>query len=598
MIESKLERFYNQMRGSNLVVVDLETTGLDFHTDRIISFIFGFPDGNIYYFPVGHDSGNCLENPKPLIDFIRDQLSRQDITIVGHNLIFDLLFLRAMGTKPQGKLICTMVQYALLNEYAKSYSLKACGEAMGVKVKEGDQLYRFMADYFNEPYDESKKSQKGFMGRLKELPGDAEPLRVYAEGDVQSTWELYEAIQEKLVAQELTQVAGIESRSMAALLDMQYRGVRIDRRALDVAIGHTEEQVVDLRKQFPDGFQTKSSKQVLSQFTEAELDRVPSTAKGGKSFTKEVLAKFEVGQKILGLRQAEDFLAKFLIPIRDKFITEDDYIFPRYHQARNDDYGTVTGRLSSSDPNIQQIPKRDVERSKVIRGFFYPDEGYLWSSNDLNQCEYRLFAHYTKSETLIAGYSATPSVDMHTTICNQLGLDPKKERIIAKTLNFSILYGAGVDKIAETLKMPREQAAQLRADYYRTTPEVKEFMNLTSTVAQKRGYVKTILGRRCRFGIEEDKYYKAANRIIQGSNADYLKLKLAEIYEYFESEGEGRILATIHDSVEWQIPPGERGEKINAEALRIFSNEYDGLIKLRLPMGVEGGIGKNWAEAG
>lgn len=608
----KLEQFERRLKASDILVVDLETNGLDWRKNKIVSygFCFGENPEDVFYFPVDHGSGN-IHCPSRLLEFLREELANKSRRLIGHNLIFDLLFLQNVGIKPLGEFVCTMVSQSLINEHQKSFTLAECSRLMGGEVKKDEMLYRHLAERLGEEWQEDDKGRitralkNKLMGNFHTLPGDDPVIMDYVIGDVVSTWGLYQKQQIEIERQDLGRVFNVEMRCTRALYNMQRFGIKIDREKLDETIKTVEETSAKIQEQMPgENFNWWSPKQMRELYADFDQNLIPRTPKGGLSFNDAFLSTHPRGQTILQGRKADKLLNTFLMPMRDEHLFN-EHVHARYHQGKADEYGTVSGRLSCSDPNLQQIPKRNDASAKLIRTMFMPEDGMIWSSNDLSQAEYRLFAHYTNDPMLIQGYCQETPLDMHTIVSKQLGVS----RFIAKTLNFAILYGAGIEKMTFIINkglaeegvplLEPHQVKNLREEYYAKIPAVKNFMNQTKTVAEGRGYVRTILGRRCRFIGYDDKYYKAANRVIQGSNADYTKLKLAEINEFFESEGidQARLLVTVHDSIEWQFAPGKAGERINAEAIRIFQNDIEGLIKMRVPMKVDNSIGANWAEA-
>lgn len=608
----KLEKFERRLKASDELVVDLETNGLDWKRNKIVSygFAFGPREEDWFYFPVAHASGN-IEQVNRLLLFLQTELKRKPRRIIGHNLIFDLLFLHAAGIEPAGEFVCTMVTQSLINENQKSFNLAECSRIMGGEVKKDEMLYKHLAEKLNIPWEEDEngkvtRSLKGkLMSEFHTLPGDDPVIMEYVIGDVVSTYQLYMAQKVEIEAQDLSRVFGVEVRCTRALWNMQRFGIKVDESKLDQAIESTKLVSQSIQAKMPiKDFNWWSPKQMRDLYKDYDQDLIPKTPKGGLSFNSDFLETHELGRTILEGRQADKTLNTFLEPLKNEHLFN-GYVHSRYHQGKADEYGTVSGRLSSSDPNLQQIPKRNEGTTKLIRSMFIPEEGMLWSENDLSQAEYRLFAHYANDPELIAGYNQEVPVDMHTLVSKQLGVS----RFVAKTLNFAVLYGSGIDKMRFIINkglskdglplLERYQVEAIKKAYMDKNPAIKNFMNQTKQVAEQRRYVRTILGRRCRWMGYDDKYYKAANRVIQGSNADYTKLKLAEINEYFESEGleKARLLVTIHDSVGWQFAEGSTGDKINAEAIRLFQNDGGDVIKMRVPMKVDSHVGLNWSEA-
>lgn len=654
MWAEKIQRFFQHLETVEEISFDVETDGLDWHTNKILSYQFAFSSKpeDVYYFPLAYASGNM---PADLAEQFTYQLVEAAKTVpgawIGHNLMFDLLATAKHDLVPKGKWICTMTTQAIIDEHQRSYALSACAQAMGVTPKQDKELNQYLVDFFKielnpaEQADFDKglycKKVKELKGRLAELPADAPMVQGYGEGDVITTWELFQKQKKMLAIKEngtdLLTVADIEWRCTKALYWMQRRGIKINEAKLEQVVEDTRNtyqaalanlpkipkawlnEVLKYKasihalsaqpKDFPLGqddivFSHRSRDHMLAiwLYQGYPLADIPKTDKGGFSFTSKFLDSHPFGKQFAGLRKTDKLLSAFLAPLKERH-TINGRVFGSYHQLRADEGGTITGRLSSSNPNLQQVPKRDEGNSKLIRQLFEADPGYIWSSNDLSQAEYRIFSHYTQNKKLIEGYKADPPVDMHTTVSKDViklaeMLDRDKARFAAKTLNFALLYGAQSKKVAMMLGIDEHEAADLINDYYRNIEGVEWLMRTATQRARTHGYVRTLTGRRCRFAKGDYGYYKAANKIIQGTNADFTKLKLAEIQDLFEAnDNKAQLLLTVHDAIDWQFEDSAAGHALNEEALRIFAAETPGIFELRVPMKVDHKTGRTWAEA-
>jgi DNA polymerase-1 len=259
----------------------------------------------------------------------------------------------------------------------------------------------------------------------------------------------------------------------------------------------------------------------------------------------------------------------------------------RLHQLRNDEYGTVSGRYSSSNINIQQVFKSERNEEYlpefVIRELFIPAPGKHWVSADANQIEFRLFAHYSDSTQLIKAYQEDPNTDFHQVVAELTNL----KRSPAKNLNFAKIYGAGLDKAAEMMGVLPEEAEPVMRKYDRMFPEAKRLMNQAMNLAATRGYVKTILGRRGRFP-EQERLHSALNRVIQGTAADIMKLKLLEAYN-------NRRLLTL--TLRFPVHDELNGDLENPEKVKPLRELLDSpSLPIKVPITWVVKLGKNWRE--
>ena len=268
--------------------------------------------------------------------------------------------------------------------------------------------------------------------------------------------------------------------------------------------------------------------------------------------------------------------------------------------------GTVSGRFSSTHPNLQNIPGR-TELGRQIRELFIPEEGWNWWSSDYSQIEYRLLVHFavvTKCQDANIAqqmYIEDPKTDFHQMVAELTGLDRKP----AKNLNFGLVYGMGKAKLARTLGVSDIAAAEIMDTYHGRAPFIKELFNKAMNKAQKTGFVKTLLNRRARFNEWEPKFYgegkqrarthKALNCVLQGSAADLMKLAMVQIWEagLFTDDGPIHCHLTVHDELDGSVENSERGKKALDEVNHIMENA----VRLKVPVLCESGTGKNWGEA-
>jgi DNA polymerase I-like protein with 3'-5' exonuclease and polymerase domains len=352
----------------------------------------------------------------------------------------------------------------------------------------------------------------------------------------------------------------------------------------------------------------------------------PLTEKTKKpSFTKTWLENHDapITDLIRNLRKTEKTLGTF---IRGHIMEHalDDRIHCEFNQLRSDEYGTVSGRFSSSRPNLQQIPKEDEEIMKMIRGIFVPEPGEEWYQIDFSQIEYRLLVHYAQMKKLqgadkaARAYMDNAATDFHSLVAELIGRD----RYFAKRINFGLVYGMGIDKLARSLGLSIADAKPILEDYHAGAPFIRTLNRLCGGTARKRGYIRTILGRRRRFelwepaGFRSDeecpplpynqaigKYgrniaraytYKAMNSLLQGSAADIMKKAMVVSYEagLFNTEALRLPYLTVHDELDGSKQKGKKGDAV----LRELKHTMETCVELSVPLLCEAGKGKNWAD--
>jgi len=578
---------FQAVHDGDVVVFDVETTGLDWRTQRPCGYVVTVKNDNnrlvSRYYPIRHETGPNLD-PDKVVEWIKSW-SGKHIRLVGHNLKFDLHFAANDGISfPNAKFECTQVNATLINEHLGWYSLDNLSRSYGVTAKKGEELYSHIAGMFG---GEPNRNQ---MGSYWRLPADDKLAVEYAEGDGVSTWEVWLAQQSMIDLQELRTVWELECRVIPVLFKMERRGVNVD----PVNFGRLQEwvgrQLVAAEHELPwEGFNVRSRKDLPKAFEDIGITDWPTTPKGNPSFVEKWLSTNELGRAILTVRKYSNLQNSFIQPLVDTHIHA-GMVNCNFNQMYDGEFGTQTGRLSCNNPNMQQVPKRDKFLSPVFRSIFVPPAGCLWSQNDYSQQEYRVFAAYTGSQDLIKSYAE--GLDMHQVVADLLDVERDPT---AKRMNLGMLYGMGIAKLAASIDVDEDVAKNMRREYHQKVPAVKKFITACQHTMANRGYVKTIMGRRARLD-DPNFAYRAASRVIQGTCADFTKLKMVEVNEFLEGEtkGEGGVILQIHDELDWIIPEG-MGD-VDKEARRIMS-DFSCYPQMTVDMKVDSVLAENWGRA-
>lgn len=594
-----LEEIFNRLRGSKRIVLDLETSGLDFKRNHVVGWVltFGPREDESFYVPLRHAGGGNIEGcsvpqtkdgwdgtQHPFEKEVIKELNRPNLEIGGHNLSFDLKFAYKLGlVDPIAKFNDSIINAPLLNEYASSFALDACCKAANVVAKR-TTIY----DYLISRFPELKTTPKQSMGHYWRLAGDDPQAVDYAQMDGTATWALLDYQAKQLDAQELNKVHAIESRLIPVLVKMSCRGIKIDEERLDAVTRETDERIEGARRALPEGFNSRAPSQVQALMTKYGYMDWPLTPKGKPSFPEQWLLTNDVGQNIVKLRKFENLRASFLMPMKEQHLWK-GRCHPEYNQLRGDEFGTITGRLSSSAPNLQQVNKRNKELGALHRSIFVPDEGKKWGSADYKAMEPRLLAYYSRCKVLMDGFRATPSVDPHQAVANMTGL----ERETAKRINQTLITGGGKNVLVTKYGVPADKVDGYWTKYFAAMPEIKLFQRKATNRMRERGYVVTLSGRRCRMA---DKDYVALNRLLQGGNSDCLKYKMTVIDDFLRSVGGDSVqmLSNCHDALEFQFSD----EKVYNRCLEIMVDMgEDSVISLDCPIEVDHKEGKSWSEA-
>ena len=594
----QIERRIKEVKRTEALVIDEETTGLRWQTDKTIGHVLAFgpaPDDSIYL-PIAHTGGANLDRNKVNGAIIAGLKANPGIRLVNHNLAFDLKFMAKEGLRHGlfGPLECTMINACLIDERQRSFSLDACAEFAGVQSKKGTGLYEYLAKKFG---GEPNKNQ---MQHYHKLAGN-DPMAVeYATGDGTSTYQLWQAQQVELDNQDLRQAWEIECRVIRVLHRMTSRGIRIDEERLAQVRKVVIARMEKLAQLLPPNFNVKAPTQMIKFFTDHGISGWPTTGKGNPSFAEEWLETNEPGRNIIAVRKLRHLINSFITPLQETHIFN-GRVHTNFNQTRGEEFGTITYRLSSDHPNLQQVHKRDSLLGSVYRSVFVPDKGMLLGTADYAQIEPCLLAHYGQVKVLLEGYLSTPTIDAHSAVARSV-FGPeftKEEREKAKRVNQAVLTGAGKDKIATMVG--GDKAEKFVDDYHRSMPEIRTIQKHSANVMRSRGYVKCLLGHRARLEHGQSKFgdfaYKTLNRLLQVGNAGILKKSMADIDEYYASEGDRvHLLLNIHDDLVTQF--AEEDRNIYNKGLEIMQDFGPGKsIYVDVPIRVDAKDGNNWAEA-
>lgn len=604
---------YHNYKDSPLIAVDIETKDPELKLKgpgvyRKDGYVVGVSIANqdtAEYYPINHPD-NTPEEKEKNRRYLIDQLSHHNLKCFA-NGIYDLDWLIHGEKIPVGGAYeDVQVAEPLLDEYRKTYSLNSLAEKYLGEQKFKDGMFEYARD------QGWVRSEKDVVNHLWKMPWKI--VAPYGAKDARLTFDIIKLQKEELNKQELMDVYNLEMRLYPLLLQMRRTGVRIDGDRLSKTGLLLADLQYDMQEEFNElaGFDinVNSGPQLEELFrnhglpiyysepTERMIDR--GIFRGNPSFNKAVLQKTNhpIAKKILELRHIKTLLNMFIHPYPELMVN--GRLHGQFNQLRSDEFGTVSGRFSSSNPNLQQVSGKDesehihsdseILNGQVIRKLFIPEDGCDWLKFDWSQIEYRLIAHYALgqgADTIRSRYNEDPDVDYHDEMGAMTGLEDRK---IVKALNFGAAYGMGVSTMSATYGWDPDEAVAVYNNYHKKVPFVKETGHRVGAKAKKVGYIRTILNRRARLA-NPSKSYVMFNRLIQGSAADIMKQAMVDAYE----AGVFNTLhphLTVHDEMDSSMPKTKEGQDAGKELKRIMET----CVELRVPIRADAEIGPNWGE--
>ena len=551
------------------------------------------------YFPIAHEGGGNMDKAR-VLTWLKDILDAPS-TKIFHNAMYDVCWLRAMGFKINGDIACTMIAAAITDENRFRYDLNSLSWHYLGYGKNEAALAEAASEWGIDPKSEMYK-----------LP--AMHAGAYAERDAEVTFGLWQEMKKEIISQDLEDIFDLESDLFHCLVDMRFKGVRVDiERAhqMKKEMKTAEQELLHkIKKETNIDTQIWAARSIANVFDMLRLEYPRTDKTQAPSFTKNFLQehKHPVVNMIAQAREINKAHTTFI----DSILRHEHKgrIHAEINQLRSQTGGTVTGRFSYQNPNLQQIPARNKDLGPKIRSLFIPEEGHRWGVFDYSQQEPRLVVHYASLYKLpsvydvIESYNNDSSADFHQTVADMAEI-PRSQ---AKTINLGLFYGMGKTKLQAELGVTKDKAAELFNTYHNRVPFVKQLMEKASNRAQDRGQIRTLLGRLCRFhlwepnqfgmhkamtheealrehgpGIKRAYTYKALNKLIQGSAADMTKKSMLELYK------EGIIPhIQIHDELDLSIESDEQAKKI----IEIMEQA----VTLEVPNKVDYESGKNWGS--
>jgi DNA polymerase I-like protein with 3'-5' exonuclease and polymerase domains len=551
------------------------------------------------YFPIAHEGGGNMDRSR-VMSWLKDILEAPS-TKIFHNAIYDVCWLRSMGLKINGDIACTMIAAALTDENRFRYDLNSLSWHYLGYGKNEAALAEAAEEWGIDPKSEMYK-----------LP--AMHVGAYAERDAEVTFGLWQEMKKEIINQDLEDIFDLESDLFHCLVDMRFKGVRVDvERAHEMKkelIAQERDLLHKIKGETNIDTQIWAARSIANVFDMLRLEYPRTEKTASPSFTKNFLQehKHPVVRMIAQAREINKAHTTFIDSILR--YEHKGRIHAEINQLRSQTGGTVTGRFSYQNPNLQQIPARNKDLGPKIRSLFIPEEGHRWGVFDYSQQEPRLVVHYASLYKLpsvydvVDAYQNDASSDFHQTVADMAEIP----RTQAKTINLGLFYGMGKAKLQAELGVTKDKAVDLFNTYHSRVPFVKQLMEKASNRAQDRGQIRTLLGRLCRFhlwepnqfgmhkalpheealrehgpGIRRAYTYKALNKLIQGSAADMTKKAMLELYK------EGIVPhIQIHDELDLSIEDDAQAKKI----IEIMEEA----VTLEVPNKVDYEFGNNWGE--
>ena len=555
---------------------------------ELVGMSFSIAENEAFYVPVPADQEEALK----IVNEFRPVFENENSLKVGQNIKYDMIVLQNYGVQVKGPLFDTMIaHYVLQPELRHGMDYLA-------------EIYlRYQTIHIDELIGPKGKNQKNMR--------DLAPKDVYryACEDADVTLKLKNVLEKELKENDAERLFyDIEMPLVPVLVNIERNGVLLDTEALKQSSAHFTAQMENIEKEIyelaGETFNIASPKQVGEVLFDKLriVEKAKKTKTGQYGTSEEVLEslrhKHPVVEKILEHRGLKKLLGTYIDALPQLINPRTGRVHTSFNQTV-----TATGRLSSSNPNLQNIPIRD-ENGKEIRKAFIPDEGCLFFSADYSQIELRIMAHLSEDKNMIDAFLSNHDIHAATAAkiykidLQDVGSDMRRK---AKTANFGIIYGISVFGLAERMNVERKEAKELIDGYFETYPGVKAYMDKSIRVAQEKGYVETIFHRK-RFlpdinsrnavvrGYAER---NAINAPIQGSAADIIKVAMARIYQRFQTEGiQAKMILQVHDELNFSVPVEEK-ERVE----EIVIEEMEHAYRMHVPLKADCGWGKNWLEA-
>ena len=550
------------------------------------------------YYPIAHEGGGNMDRKKVLKWF--QSVLNTDAIKIFHNAMYDVCWLRSLGLTIKGKVIDTMIASAIVDENQMRYDLNNCSRRYIGQGKDEAALYAAAKEWGVDAKAEMYKLPAMYVGS-------------YAEKDAEITYELWQELKKEIAHQDIQSIFELETELFPCLVDMRFLGVRVDtENAHKLKKELVEEEkgcLHQVKKETHIDVQIWAARSIAQVFEKLKLpfDRTEKTK--APSFTKNFLQNHPhpLVKKIARAREINKAHTTFIDTILKH--SYKGRIHAEINQLRSDNGGTVTGRFSYANPNLQQIPARNKELGPRIRSLFIPEKECRWGCFDYNQQEPRLVVHYAALQNLygvdevLEAYKKGDA-DFHSIVADMAQIP----RFQAKTINLGLFYGMGKNKLQAELGVNKERAQELFQQYHGRVPFVKQLMDAVMKRAQDSGKIRTLLGRLCRFHLWEPNYfgihkalpheeallehgpgirraytYKALNKLIQGSAADMTKKAMIELYK-------AGIIPHIqvHDELDISV-------KDDKEAKQIV-DIMESAVELEVPNKVDYESGKTWGN--
>ena len=584
------------------IAIDLETKDPDLKSmgsgsvignGRVVGIAVAV-EGWSGYYPIAHEGGGNMDI-RMVLNWFTDVLKTPAIKIF-HNAMYDVCWIRSMGLKIQGKIVDTMIAGSLVDENRFRYDLGSLGRDY-VGIGKNEAVLKETADHWGIDHK----------AEMYKLP--AMYVGEYAEQDAMLTLKLWQEMKKQIEHEDVQSIFDLETQLFPCLVDMRFLGVRVDVQAASQLkkqlVAEEELSLLKVKKETGIDIQIWAARSIAKVFEKLNLPYDVTAKTKSPSFTKNFLQNHPhpVVQQIARAREINKSHTTFIDTILKH--SHKGRIHAEINQIRSDQGGTVTGRFSYNNPNLQQIPARNKELGPRIRSLFIPEEGHTWGCFDYSQQEPRLVTHYASLDGLYGVDEVLDSynegeADFHTIVADMANI-PRSQ---AKTINLGLFYGMGKNKLQAELGVSKENADDLFRTYHDKVPFVKMLMESVMRRAQDKGRVRTLLGRRCRFnlwepnqfgihkalthedalaehgpGIKRAYTYKALNKLIQGSAADMTKKAMVDLYK------EGIVPhIQVHDELDISVDG-------NADKIKEI---MESAVELEVPNKVDYESGPNW----